>query len=197
MKLKITEFLVTAFYLGKIRVAPGTFGSLAAFPIAYMIVHFSMLYQVNFHFDSLTQAESILMSIFLLLIFVSIALFILGVYLSFIYLTYTKEDDPKEVVIDEVVGQLLTLTLSAYSIVMLKHSKLATLISNELIYLIFIFLLPFCLFRFFDIIKPWPIKWFDKNIKGSIGIMLDDIIAALFAVLMQYAITFMIIDQVG
>jgi phosphatidylglycerophosphatase A len=137
------------------------------------------------------------MSIFLLLIFVSIALFILGVYLSFIYLTYTKEDDPKEVVIDEVVGQLLTLTLSAYSIVMLKHSKLATLISNELIYLIFIFLLPFCLFRFFDIIKPWPIKWFDKNIKGSIGIMLDDIIAALFAVLMQYAITFMIIDQVG
>jgi phosphatidylglycerophosphatase A len=162
-----------------------------------MIVHFSMLYQVNFHFDSLTQAESILMSIFLLLIFVSIALFILGVYLSFIYLTYTKEDDPKEVVIDEVVGQLLTLTLSAYSIVMLKHSKLATLISNELIYLIFIFLLPFCLFRFFDIIKPWPIKWFDKNIKGSIGIMLDDIIAALFAVLMQYAITFMIIDQVG
>lgn len=42
-------------------------------------------------------------------------------------------------------------------------------------------LLGFVFFRFFDIIKPWPIKWFDQHVHGGLGIMIDDIIAAVFA----------------
>lgn len=44
----------------------------------------------------------------------------------------------------------------------------------------------FCLFRVFDIIKPWPIRWFDRYVKGGIGIMIDDVVAGIFAlVIMQ------------
>ncbi|PSJ45424.1 phosphatidylglycerophosphatase A [Zobellella taiwanensis] len=39
----------------------------------------------------------------------------------------------------------------------------------------------FVLFRFFDIVKPWPIRWFDRRVHGGFGIMLDDVIAGLFA----------------
>ena len=39
----------------------------------------------------------------------------------------------------------------------------------------------FALFRFFDILKPWPIRWFDRHVHGGSGIMLDDVIAGLFA----------------
>jgi phosphatidylglycerophosphatase A len=61
----------------------------------------------------------------------------------------------------------------------------------------FLFVLPFVLFRLFDIIKPWPINWFDKNIKGGIGIMVDDIVAAIFASVTHYAIIFTLIDWFG
>jgi phosphatidylglycerophosphatase A len=53
------------------------------------------------------------------------------------------------------------------------------------------------LFRLFDIIKPWPINWLDKNIKGGIGIMVDDIVAAIFASVIHYAIIFTLIDWFG
>ena len=42
-------------------------------------------------------------------------------------------------------------------------------------------LLGFVLFRFFDIVKPWPIGWVDRKVSGGFGIMLDDVLAALFA----------------
>ena len=42
-------------------------------------------------------------------------------------------------------------------------------------------LLGFVLFRFFDIIKPWPIKWLDQHVQGGFGIMIDDVLAAVFA----------------
>jgi phosphatidylglycerophosphatase A len=44
----------------------------------------------------------------------------------------------------------------------------------------------FVLFRFFDILKPWPISWADRNIKGGLGIMLDDVLAGLLALAGQY-----------
>jgi len=44
-------------------------------------------------------------------------------------------------------------------------------------------LLGFGLFRFFDIIKPWPINWLDEKVHGGLGIMLDDIVAGLMALL--------------
>jgi len=44
--------------------------------------------------------------------------------------------------------------------------------------------LGFVLFRFFDIVKPWPIKWVDRKVQGGLGIMLDDVLAGIFAALL-------------
>ncbi|MBT5429224.1 MAG: phosphatidylglycerophosphatase A, partial [Rhodospirillaceae bacterium] len=72
-----------------------------------------------------------------------------------------KISDPSQIVIDEVSGQLITLMF----------------IPLEPMW----YLCGFILFRFLDIRKPWPIRWFDTNIKGGAGIMLDDIVAGIFA----------------
>jgi phosphatidylglycerophosphatase A len=65
------------------------------------------------------------------------------------------------IVWDEIVGYLLTMTLAPSGWVWV--------------------LLGFLLFRFFDILKPWPIRWLDRRVPGGFGIMLDDLIAGLFA----------------
>jgi len=76
---------------------------------------------------------------------------------------YTAEklqlDDPGCVVWDEVAGYLLTMLGLPFGIVWIVAG--------------------FALFRLFDIWKPWPIRWLDRNIKGGLGIMLDDVVAAL------------------
>ena len=65
------------------------------------------------------------------------------------------------IVWDEFAGFLLTMVLVPVSITMA--------------------LLGFALFRLFDIVKPWPIGWLDKHVHGGTGIMLDDLVAALYA----------------
>ncbi|MEJ2395444.1 MAG: phosphatidylglycerophosphatase A [Candidatus Thiodiazotropha sp.] len=65
------------------------------------------------------------------------------------------------IVWDEIIGYLLTMTLAPSGWVWV--------------------LLGFLLFRFFDILKPWPIRWLDRRVPGGFGIMLDDLIAGLFA----------------
>lgn len=72
-----------------------------------------------------------------------------------------KEHDYGGIVWDEIAGYLITMTLVPYSIKNL--------------------ILGFILFRVFDIVKPWPIKWADKKVSGGIGIMLDDVLAGMFA----------------
>lgn len=71
--------------------------------------------------------------------------------------------DPGIVVIDEIVGQLIALAAAP------AHPATA--------------LAGFALFRFFDILKPFPVSWFDKHIHGGLGIMLDDVFAGLYALL--------------
>ena len=74
------------------------------------------------------------------------------------------KDDPGEVVIDELVGQwLVFLPFAGMSIIGL--------------------LLGFVLFRLFDIIKPWPIRWSEKRFPGGFGVMLDDLLAGVYAML--------------
>ncbi len=70
-----------------------------------------------------------------------------------------KIKDPSSIVIDEIVAMLLILICIDMSLLN--------------------FVIAFILFRFFDIKKPFPINWVDKNIKGGLGIMLDDIVAAI------------------
>jgi phosphatidylglycerophosphatase A len=69
--------------------------------------------------------------------------------------------DHSGIVWDEIVGYLVTMTVAPGNWVWL--------------------LTGFLLFRLFDIFKPWPIRWIDKRVEGGFGIMLDDLIAGLFA----------------
>ena len=81
--------------------------------------------------------------------------------------------DPKEVVIDEISGQFIAI--------------LGCVQSDKSIYIFLSLLLSFVLFRFFDITKIGPIKKFE-NLPNGIGIMADDIVAGLFALVTQAAI---------
>ena len=97
----------------------------------------------------------------------------LGVWFSRWALQKLEEKDPQIIVVDEVVGQSLVLAVAPITPAS--------------------YLLAFMLFRLFDIYKPWPIYLIDKKMKGPVGIMLDDVIAALYA-----AVTFLIIlDLMG
>lgn len=92
---------------------------------------------------------------------VSAALLAIGIAASDVYARLTGVKDPDEVVIDEVAGQCLTLLVV----------PLAPLP----------YLAGFLLFRFFDVAKPFPIRWLERNLPGGWGIMLDDTGAAIYA----------------
>lgn len=194
-KKQFSEFFVTFFYIGKIKYCPGTFGSLAAFPLCYAIMYFIVDNKIIIPFANLTLNEAQLVSVVIIASFICLLLLILGTYFTKIYLNYTDSKDPKEVVIDEMVGQMLTVILVFFSVVFANESNLVKYFSTLKVSIILLFILPFCLFRFFDIIKPWPINWLDKNIKGSLGVMVDDLAAAIFAAVIQYAIVFVLIDK--
>jgi len=104
-----------------------------------------------------------LLAFFTLVIFLYSLIAINNSYESF------NSEDPQEIVIDEFVGQAIPL---------LAVSIYETLYPMTLL---FYYILSFVVFRFFDILKPYPINYIDKNTKGSLGIMFDDIIAGIFA----------------
>lgn len=54
----------------------------------------------------------------------------------------------------------------------------------------FFLLVGFFLFRFFDIVKPWPIRWVDKNIHNGFGVMFDDLLAAIFSSIILHAVLY-------
>ena len=195
-KEKIVEFVVTFCFIGKAKYCPGTLGSLAAFPLAYIIAHFTIINQIVFSFSKLNLAfvERELLSLFIILLLVCVLLFIIGLYFTTKYLYLVDKKDPQEVVIDEVVGQMLMITCCSFSVAFVQYSGLIRYLSAGAIDFIFLFVLPFSLFRFFDIVKPWPVDWLDKNINGAIGVMIDDVAAAILAIVIHYALTFTIID---
>ena len=132
----VWRFVATFFYLGKLPFAPGSWGSLGA-------VLLWLLLPLSF-------------SVHLAVI---VSLFVLGIYSSNKMAKYMEDNDPSEVVIDEVVGM-------GISLFMLPHSF-------EL------YLLAFILFRIFDIFKPLFIYRI-QNLPGGWGIMLDDVLAGIF-----------------
>jgi len=103
-----------------------------------------------------------------LLYFAIPVLFIFGVLCANIYQKQTGEKDSSVIVIDEVVGQLIAMLF---------------IIDNPL--LVFI---SFILFRIFDIFKPWPASYADSNIKGGLGVMLDDVVAGIYALISLFLI---------
>ena len=80
----------------------------------------------------------------------------------------SQSKDHSSIVIDEVAGMLVALSFVAHELI--------------------IYFWALLLFRLFDIWKPWPVSWADKNVEGGLGILLDDLIAGLFAGVIIYAI---------
>ena len=154
-------------------------------------MHFTLNNQIVFHIEGFAIAEQQIITLIIIELFATLLLFILGTYATNIYIQGSENQDPKEVVIDEVAGQMLVIILGSLSVILafgIEH------FDAEIIDFVFLFLSPFILFRLFDILKPWPINWLDKNIKGAFGVMLDDVAAAILAVIVHYVIIFFILD---
>ncbi|MBY8975754.1 phosphatidylglycerophosphatase A [Rhodobacteraceae bacterium NNCM2] len=147
--------IVTFCYLGLIPFAPGTWGSVAAIPLGYLL-----------HF----------IGGFPLLAVATCLLFALGLWASGRYLQ-GRSEDPSEVVIDEVVGMLITLWPLSFGLTMAGAEAHVFPWPGWVIGLI--------LFRFFDILKPPPIRWFDRP--GALWVMLDDVAAGVVSAILVYA----------
>ena len=113
----------------------------------------------------------------------SVIFFLLLFFYSFYAVKDTesefKNKDPRQIVIDEVLGQAMPLILLLY---LNQNNQLSLQI--EIYYF-----LSFLSFRFFDIIKPFPVSYFDKNFKNYFGIIMDDIMAGFYSMLVIYLIS--------
>jgi phosphatidylglycerophosphatase A len=158
------SLLVTMFGLGKVKFIPGTFGSLATVIFLFYLFH------------SLNISPNIIL-IGLIIIF------IYSFYAVSTHIRDSKNKDPGEIVIDEFLGQSIPIFLYEISHGTTKES------SEAIIY----YTLFFILFRYFDIMKPFPVSFFDKNFKNSFGVIMDDICAGLYVVLTL--VCFMIIKS--
>jgi phosphatidylglycerophosphatase A len=132
--------LATWFGSGLLPRAPGTWGSLAALPFAWLIA-------LRFGPAGLLVAAAVA--------------FLIGCWAAGRVAEAGGVRDPGMVVIDEVAAQWLVLAAAP---------------TNVLAYG-----LGFLLFRIADIVKPWPASWADRTVHGGLGIMLDDVFAAVYA----------------
>jgi len=145
---------VTMFGLGKIPKIPGTFGSLATVIMLYL----------SFHILNISS-NIILIGL--------ITIFIYSFSAVSAHIKDNEDKDPKEVIIDEFIGQSIPIYLYEISHGTEKSSDEAIIFYG----------VCFVLFRFFDIAKPFPVNFFDKNFKNSFGVIMDDVCAGFYVVL--------------
>ena len=182
----------TFFWVGKVPIISGTLGSLVAIPLWFLIILIAVLRGYSGNIPGNLQILNY--SLFIIMV-----LFLLGTWAAGEYEKLSSKQDPKEVVIDEVVGQLLVISLSVYLLPYLLEAEIEAFKAQNLDgtkILTMMFFFNFVFFRMFDILKPWPINLVDKNVKGGIGIMLDDIAAAPFAVLFSFCSVQLICDLI-
>jgi len=145
---------VTLFGLGKVKFIPGTFGSLATIIILYILFHILNI-----------SSNIILLSL--------IIIFIYSFQAVANYIKDSENKDPGEIIIDEFIGQSIPIYLYEISHGTEKSPDEAIIFYG----------ICFVLFRFFDIKKPFPVSFFDKNFKNSFGVIMDDVFAGLYVVL--------------
>tara|TARA_B100000378_G_scaffold62134_1_gene46423 strand:- start:87 stop:605 length:519 start_codon:yes stop_codon:yes gene_type:complete len=159
--------ILTLFGVGYFKYAPGTAASFITCIIYYILwiaefsLHNHKIYLVCFLIIILIYSISIIDKLS----------------------QFFKEKDPKEIVIDEFVGQCIPLVAFLFRPENLSHLEGRT---NN--YILIYILLSFILFRFFDILKPYPINIVDKKMKNGVGVMLDDIIAGIYSTIVIYII---------
>ena len=142
-------FIATGFYSGYLPKAPGTWGSLVG------LLLFFLLHTLN-------------LQIYLAVV---AAIFVIGTFAAGEAEKIMDRKDPGLVVIDEIVGMLITM-------IAIPATPLAMA-------------LGFILFRIFDIWKPFPVNFFDQRFHGGLGIMLDDVMAGIYSlVILQVLVRF-------
>ena len=161
---KFGKSLLTMFGIGYFKYAPGTVASFITCLTFYLLWSLFGIRNLFFPF-----------------MFFTIIIFI---YSTILIDKFYKGDDAKEIVIDEFIGQSIPL-LSMININL--KLKLITTPFTDYPTEVWIFL-SFVLFRFFDILKPFPINLIDKKIKNGFGVILDDIVAGIFAAISIYII---------
>ena len=150
---KIVFLVVTLFGIGKLKIIPGSYASLATTIFLFFLFHI------------LKISPNIIL-------FFVIIIFFISLWIVNIFIKDLDNKDPKEVVIDEFIGQSIPICL--YEI---AHDGIKDT-SQVLTYYFIIFIL----FRFFDIVKPFPVSYYDKNFKNSFGVIMDDVCAGLYVV---------------
>ena len=158
---KINFLFVTLFGIGKIKKIPGSFASLATTIFLFFLFHILNI-----------SPNIVLFSI--------IIIFFISLYAVNIFIKDLDNKDPKEVVIDEFIGQSIPICL--YEIAHESTKETSQVLTS--------YFIMFILFRIFDIVKPYPVSYYDKNFKNSFGVIMDDVAAGLYvvAVLVLYMV---------
>ena len=145
---KISQIFSTLFFIGYVKWAPGTFGSL-----------FSLIIIIFLH-NIVHKNEFIILFVCILL---------MATICIKIYSKSVNKHDAKEIIIDEFLG--------IYLIIIFSYDF--KIFNNEFVKILLILLF----FRIFDILKPFPANWIDKNMKNSYGVILDDIVAGIYTII--------------
>jgi len=154
---KFNIIFLTFFMIGKIKYAPGTIASFATCVLFLILINFFNI------------------SIIFLITLVLFSYSFVAINNSY---KYFNTDDPQEIVIDEVVGQMIPLmAIPIYE----------TLFPVPLIYYC---ISSFLTFRLFDIWKPYPVSYVDDNVKGALGMMLDDMFASFYSIIVLIILFF-------
>ncbi len=144
--IKLIMFIATGAYTGYLPKAPGTWGTLVALPLNILLLRLS------------AKDYGISLAI----------IFLLAVYTAGAAEKILDRKDPGAIVIDEIIGMLITLIAAP---------------ATPLVWLV-----AFLLFRLFDIIKPWPVSWADRRLNGGLGIVMDDVLAGGYAWLVLHGL---------
>ena len=158
---KVNFLFVTLFGIGKIKKIPGSIASLVTTIFLFFLLHI-----LNF------SVNIVLTSV--------IIIFFISLYSVNIFIKDLDNKDPKEVVIDEFIGQSIPICL--YEIAHEGTKDTSQILTS--------YFIMFILFRIFDIVKPFPVSYYDKNFMNSFGVIMDDVIAGLYvvAVLVLYMV---------
>ena len=158
---QIIFLFVTLFGIGKIKKIPGSFASLTTTLLLFFIFHVLNI-----------SPNIVLIGV--------IIVFLVSLYAINIFIKNLDNKDPKEVVIDEFIGQSIPICLY----------EIAHEVTQETGQVLTIYFIMFILFRLFDIAKPYPVSYYDKNFKNSFGVIMDDVCAGLYvvAVLVLYMV---------
>ena len=158
---KINFLFVTLFGIGKLKKIPGSYASLATTIFLFILFHI-----LNF------SPNIVLIGV--------VIVFLISLYAVNIFIKDMDNKDPKEVVIDEFIGQSIPICL--YEIAHEGPKETDQILTS--------YFIMFILFRIFDIVKPYPVSYYDKNFKNSFGVVMDDVCAGLYvvAVLILYMV---------